>query len=409
MNTKLSVVTEPEVVGFSSDRLQRITTLLQGCVNRGEFPGFIATVARQGQTVYYEKSGWMDIEAQKPMQDDAIFMIASMTKPITAVAAMMLYEEGHFHLNTPISKFIPAFADTPVYAGTGSQGGIYLDDRAGDITFRHLFTHTAGLSYGWDENDPVDKIYQQAQKQMEAGGEGLSLRRVADALAQAPLAFQPGTHWRYSLSIDILGALVEIIAEIPFAQFLQERIFDPLGMVDTGFWIPADKQARGATIYGWSDPDLGLQPLREVVPASESPSFTSAGGGLWSSAHDYASFAQMLVNKGELAGQRLLSPTTVELFSLNQCPAEALPYGFEENDIYHAGYGYSLGTRVLMDMAQTGMAGSVGEFGWDGKFHTYFWIDPRKELYGLLMFQLDMDHRHPSHNQFKQLTYQAMI
>ncbi len=409
MKPSLARISIPENAGFSAERLQRITAQLQGNVDRDEIPGFIATIARRGETVYYEKSGWMDIEAQKPMLDDAIFMIASMTKPITAVAAMMLYEEGYFHLNTPISKFIPAFADTPVYAGTGSEGGVYLDDREGDITFRHLFTHTAGLSSGWDENDPIDRIYQQAQRQMEGEGGSLTTQGIANVLAQAPLAFQPGKHWRYSLSIDVLGALVEIIAGMPFAQFLQERIFNPLGMVDTGFWLPVDKRERLATIYGLTSPDLGLQALREIVPPSEMPGFTSGGGGLWSTAHDYSRFAQMLVNKGTLDGRRLLSPSTVELFSLNQCPAEALPYGFEENDIYHAGYGYSLGTRVLMDIAQSGMAGSLGEFGWDGKFHTFFWIDPVKELYGLLMFQLDMEGRHPSHNQFKQLTYQALI
>jgi CubicO group peptidase (beta-lactamase class C family) len=400
---------KPEDEGFSADRLGRIKNLLNGYVNQGELPGLIAMVARQGKIVYYQKSGWMDIEAQKPMQDDAIFMIASMTKPITAVAAMMLYEEGHFYLNTPISKFIPSFANTSVYAGTGPQGGIYLDDLASDITFRHLFTHTAGLSYGWDENDPIDQIYQQAQKEMEDQGVESSLRTMAEALAKMPLAFQPGTHWRYSLSIDVLGAIVEVISEMPLAQFIQERIFDPLGMDDTGFWVPVEKQDRLAIIYEFSDPNLGLQPLRDFMPSPDMPDFTYGGGGLWSTAPDYARFAQMLVNKGELDGIRLLSPTTVDLFSLNQCPEEALPYGFDENDIYHAGYGYSLGTRVLMDVAKSGMAGSVGEFGWDGKFHTFFWIDPVKQLYGLLMFQLDMEGRHPSHNHFKQLTYQALL
>lgn len=398
---------ELEKIGFSSTRFQRIDSLLQGHVDRGEIPGFIAKIARKGQTAYYKKSGWMDIEAEKPMQDDAIFMIASMTKPITAVAAMLLYEEGHFHLNTPISKFISGFADTPVYAGTGPQGGIFLDDRAGDITFRHLFTHTAGLSYGGEPTDPVDKLYQ------KAGIDGMNWKmpnqKLAETLAQLPLAYQPGSQWRYSLSIDVLGALVEIMAEMPFEEFLKEKIFNPLGMVDTDFYVPEDKQDRLATIYGYSDPELGLQPLNEFRAPPQILPRTSGGGGLWSTEPDYARFAQMLVNKGDLDGQRLLSPTTVELFSINQCPEEALPYGFEENDLYHAGYGYSLGTRVLLDVAKSGMAGSVGEFGWDGKFHTYFWIDPVKELYGQLMLQLDMEGRHPSHSQFKQLTYQALI
>jgi CubicO group peptidase (beta-lactamase class C family) len=407
MIDSLSVISKPESVGFSNQRLERITSLLQSYVNSGELAGVIGTIARQGQTVYYEKFGWMDIASQKPMQDDTIFMLASMTKPITAVAAMMLYEEGHFHLNTPISKFIPGFVDTPVYAGTGPQGGIYLDDRDVEITFRHLFTHTAGFSYGWEPSDPIDKLYQEAG--VNAINWEMPNRVLAETLAQLPLAYQPGSQWRYSLSIDVLGALVEIIAGVPFEKFLKEWIFDPLGMVDTDFCVPTDKQDRLATIYGWSDPDLGLQPLMELKAPPHVLPRTSGGGGLWSTTADYARFTQMLVNGGEFDGHRLLSPSTVELFSLNQCPDEALPYGFEENDLYHAGYGYSLGTRVLMDVAQSGMAGSVGEFGWDGRFHTYFWIDPSKELYGLLMLQLDMEGRHPSNQQFKQLTYQAMV
>jgi CubicO group peptidase (beta-lactamase class C family) len=397
----------PEKVGFSPQRLSHINTFFQRCIENGEIPGVIATIARQGQIAYYGKFGWLDIEARKPMQDDAIFMIASMTKPITAVAAMMLYEEGHFHLNTPISKFIPGFADTLVYTGTGPQGGVYLDDRIGEITFRHLFTHTSGLSYGGNPNDPVDRLYQEAQVNGE--NDQFTNRDLAEALSQMPLAFQPGTHWRYSLSIDVLGALVEIISGMPFEQFLQEKLFDPLGMADTGFWVPNEKCERVASVYKWQNPDEGLLPLKEVTPPLEMPRFTSGGGGLWSTVPDYARFAQMLVNGGELDGVRLLSPKTVELFSLNHCPAEALPYGFEENDLYHAGYGYSLGTRVLMDVAKSGMAGSVGEFGWDGYYHTYFWIDPQQDLYGLLMFHLVMEERHPSHQQFKQLTYQAMV
>jgi CubicO group peptidase (beta-lactamase class C family) len=407
MNPQIVLASDkPETIDFSSARLKRIDSLFQGYMDRGEIPGFIATIARKGQTVYYRKSGWIDIEADKPMQDDAIFRIASMTKPITAVAAMMLYEKGHFHLNTPISEFIPAFADTPVYAGTGPQGDIHLDDRAGDITFRHLFTHTAGLSYGNNENDPVDKIYQEMRKKMEEEGTELTTGEFGNALAQAPLAFQPGTQWRYSYSIDVLGSLIEIISGISFARFLQERIFDPLGMVDTAFCIPADKQERLATIYKYSDPDAGLQALREITPPLEMPAFTSGGGGLFSTALDYARFAQMLVNKGEFEGHRLLSPSTVELFSINQCPVEVPPIN---NDIFHAGYGYSLGTRVLMDVAQSGMAGSVGEFGWPGALRTFFWIDPVKDLYGLFMTQLRAQKRPGFQYQFKQLTYQAMV
>jgi CubicO group peptidase (beta-lactamase class C family) len=316
---------------------------------------------------------------------------------------MMLYEEGHFHLNTPIAEYIPAFADTPVYAGTDPQGDVCFDDLAGDITFRHLFTHTAGLSYGHIENDPVDKMYREMWRKMEEGTE-LTAGEFGNALAQAPLAFQPGTQWRYSFSIDVLGSLIEIISGIPLAQFLQERIFDPLGMVDTAFRIPADKRERSATLYEYSD--AGLQALGEFRRPIELPTFTSGGGGLFSTAPDYARFAQMLVNKGEFDGHRLLSPSTVELFSINQCPVKMPPIN---DDVFHAGYGYSLGTRVLMDVAQSGMAGSVGEFGWPGAFRTFFWVDPVKDLYGLFMTQLWGQKRPGFQYQFKQLTYQAMI
>jgi CubicO group peptidase (beta-lactamase class C family) len=196
---------------------------------------------------------------------------------------------------------------------------------------------------------------------------------------------------------------------MPFQTFLQERIFDPLGMTDTGFWLPEEKENRLATIYQWKDPETGLQALTEIKPPKEMPSFVSGGGGLWSTIQDYARFAQMLVNRGSLGNQQLLSPTTMELFTINQCPEEALPYGFFENDLDQAGYGYSLGTKVLMDVGESGKAGSVGEFGWGGKFKTFFWIDPVKELYGLLMVQLDTEEENEVSNQFRQLTYQALI
>jgi CubicO group peptidase (beta-lactamase class C family) len=399
----------PESVGFSAARLQRISNLLQGYVDRSDLAGMIATVARQGKTVYYEKFGWADKETSTPMQDDTIFMIASMTKPITAVAIMMLYEEGHFNLNTPVWKFIPAFKDTKVCAGVNEDGSLILADLEREITFRHLFTHTSGLSYGWNPNDPVDREYQKAQKTLEEARQSMTLAALVEGLAQMPLAFQPGSHWRYSMSIDVLGRLVEIISGMPFDQFLAERVFKPLGMTDTAFNVPAEKMGRVATVYGHPEPEKGLQPIQRIRPASEPPTFIMPGGGLVSTISDYARFCQMLVNGGELDGKRLLSPKTVALFSINHTPEAALPYGFAENDLYHAGYGYSLGTRVLMDVSKMGAYGSVGEFGWDGAFATYFWVDPVEKLYGLIMLQHSPNAYFPIHPQFKQLTYQAMV
>jgi CubicO group peptidase (beta-lactamase class C family) len=382
---------------------------MQGYVERDDLVGMINTVARQGRTVYYEKFGWADKEAGKPMQDDTIFAIASMSKPITAVALMTLYEEGHFYLNTPISKFIPRFKDVKVCTGVAKDGSLILTDLDPAITFRHLFTHTSGLSYGWNPSDPVDREYQKAQKTLDEAKRSMTLETLVDGLAQMPLAFQPGSKWRYSTSIDVLGRLAEIISGMPFDRFLAERIFKPLGMTDTAFYVPPEKAERVATVYGHPEPGKGCQPLKQIRPASEPPKFVMPGGGLVSTVSDYARFCQMLVNDGELDGVRVLSPKTVALFSINHAPEAALPYNFGKDDPYHNGYGYSLGTRVLMDVSKSGVSGSVGEFGWDGAFATYFWIDPKEQLYGLLMVQHSPNGHYPIHPQFKQLTYQAMV
>lgn len=408
MYLPITHVEDPETAGFSTLRLERLDNLFRGYVTRGELPGMIATVARRGKTVYYQKFGWKDIETQKPMRADTIFMIASMTKPITAVAAMMLYEEGYFQLNTPVSTFLPGFKDVMVYAG-GQGDQIKLTPLDREITFRHLFTHTAGLSYGWDESDPLDRLYQQAQQKYQQQGLPFTNQALAEELSHLPLAFQPGTHWRYSLSIDVLGALVEIISGQPLDQYLQGRIFDPLGMPDTAFFIPSEKLNRVAAVYGHPNPEEGLKRMEAIKPETAPPAFASGGGGLVSTIGDYSRFCQMMVDEGEFDGHRLLSPKTVELFAINHCPPETLPYAFEVGSLYHAGYGYSLGIRVLMDVSQSGIAGSPGEFGWDGAYSTYFWIDPLEKLYGLLMLQHSPNAYYPIHQQFKQLTYQAII
>jgi len=399
---------------FSPERLECISTMLQGYVARGELPGILAQVSRCGQVVYRQKFGLADIEGGKPIEYDTIFRLASMTKPVVSAAIMMLYEEGHFHLNTPIAKFIPAFKDTKVLVRETSAG-MELADLQQPITFRHLFTHTSGLSYGNrdNENDPVDRAYHAKQQQMMQTGADPTVKGMVDALASLPLAFQPGTKWRYSLAIDVLGHLIEVISGTSLGEFLRTRMFEPLGMTDTGFYVPPEKAERVAVQYAHPDEDHKdtTQPLvRMDIPLQTTPpSFESGGGGLFSTLHDYGRFAQMLVNDGVLDSVRLLGPKTVELFSMNHAPQQALPYGFQEHDLYHAGYGYSLGTRVLMDVSQTGLPGSVGEFGWDGAFSTYFWVDPKEELYGLMMLQHSPNAYYPVAQQFKQLTYQALV
>jgi CubicO group peptidase (beta-lactamase class C family) len=271
------------------------------------------------------------------------------------------------------------------------------------------------LSYGFDPQDPVDRLYQAIGRRMEEANLPMTNQRLVEELIRLPLAFQPGTQWRYSLSIDVLGYLIELISGLSLEVFLEERLFKPLGMVDTRFYVPRGQADRFVTPYSRPESGSGLQRIEQLQPPLQAPfkppTWASGGGGLMSTVRDYARFAQMLVNGGELDGVRLLSPKTVALYSLNHTPEEALPY-FQNSDLYHWGYGYSLGTRVLMDVSRSGSAGSVGEFGWDGAFSTYFWVDPKEVLYGLLLLQYSPKTYslvREFHQQFKQLTYQALM
>ncbi len=400
----------PETIGLSAGRLGRIGVVMQRYVAEKKLAGIIATVARRGQTAYLAKFGMADVEAGAPIQYDTIFRIASMTKPLTSIAAMMLYEEGWFDLNTYVYEFIPAFKNLKVLVRQ-TASGYELAPLDRPITFRHLFTHTSGLSYAFAPDvDFIDRLYIEGGVSMfhlSAPGSRATSRDLIDRLGMLPLAFQPGTQWRYSLSIDVLGYLVELISGKPLDAFLRERVFEPLGMVDTDFYVPAEKMARVASIYKTPEGGAGLARVDFPV-RTERSAFQSGGGGLFSTVGDYARFAQMLVNGGELAGARLLSPRTAALMEVNQAPVAAMPYEQAPGILKNSGYGYSLGTRVLTDVAASGRAGSVGEFGWDGAFATYVWIDRKEALYGLLMTQ-HQAWRFPVHDQFKALTYQALI
>ncbi|MDF1513585.1 MAG: serine hydrolase [Anaerolineae bacterium] len=394
----------PEKAGFDRQRLSRISTMLRGYVERGELPGVSAAISRAGITSFYEKFGWQDIAAEKPLEFDTLFRIMSMTKPVTAVAAMLLYEEGHFDLNTPICDFLPAFTKMRVFTGADTYGEVQTEDAAIPITFRHLFTHTSGLSYGSMPNDPVDQLYQDTFTQTERRAE--TILSFAEELAQHPLAFQPGTQWRYGYNLDILGALVEVLSGMDLAEFMQKRIFVPLNMVDTAFDVPVSKQDRLAIVYR-------RHPKRDVLVKRTSPVPMPVkmwgGGGLVSTLGDYSHFAEMLANHGAYGGVQLLSPSTVEMFSTNWAAPQALPSFHAADPRINGGYGLSLGTAVLMDPSPTGKFGNVGEFYWGGAFSTYFWIDPQESLYGVLMTQLDPVWAYPTPWQFKQLTYQALV
>ena len=394
----------PEQAGFSKQRLQRVSHMLRGYVDRGELAGISAIISRKGITAYREKFGWQDMRAEKSLAFDTIIRVMSMTKPVTAVAAMLLYEEGHFDLNTPISDFLPAFSDMRVFGGYDGDGKIKTEIAENPITFRHLFTHTSGLSYGSLPNDPVDLLYNQALSQTDRKTE--TILSFAENLAQLPLAFHPGTQWRYGFNLDVLGALVEVISGMGLADFMRERIFLPLDMVDTGFTVPAHKQERLAVLYR-QHPKRGTLVKRTApVPI---PVRLWGGAGLVSTLDDYSHFAEMLANQGVYGGTPLLSPSTVAMFSTNWASLEALPSFVAAAPRINGGYGFSLGTAVLLDPSPTGKFGNPGEFYWGGAFSTYFWIDPKECLYGILMTQLDSIWTYPTPWQFKQLTYQALV
>lgn len=388
-------VVAPEEVGLSTERLKRIRPVMGRYVDENKLAGIMTMVARRGKVVHFEKVGMMDVAKDKPIQFDTIFRIYSMTKPITSVAIMMLYEKGHFQLSDPVSKFIPEFKDLKVFKNE-TEEGIELAHAKREMTIRDLLTHTSGLTYGWGDQ-PVDKMYQGAQ----LFNPDSTLKEMVGKLSRIPLVHQPGTTWEYSVSTDVLGYLVEVISGMSFDAFLEREIFKPLGMVDTSFHVPDEKVDRFAELYRPAD-DGGLQVV-ETAPLGAGPQrmFFSGGGGLFSTAADYVRCCQMLLNGGELEGSRLLGRKTIELMTMNHLPPELHP--FEQ-----AGAGFGLGFAVLTDVAQSAILGSEGSFRWGGAASTTFWIDPKEELIGLLMTQL-MENPHPFQQQFKVLTYQAIV
>lgn len=393
---------------FSVLRLERLSETLGAYVDRGDLAGVVSRIYHKGNIVLAKECGWADKESGRQMQDDTIFMIASMTKPITAAAMMILYEEGHFDLNTPVREFIPAFKDLRVCTGANADGTLSLVALERDITIRHLFTHTSGIGGGFGESDTVALEYRKLQQRYKAGKVPMTMATVREDICSLPLASQPGTKVRYGESSEVLGMLVEIISGQRFDVFLEQRVFRPLAMTDTAFYVSTEKSARVAKVYGRSDPGQALHQLVDTRPPQEPPSFSSPSGGLVSTVGDYARFCLMLLNGGQLDGVRLLSPTTVAMFSMNHTPEEALRYLSTKGGLPGYGFGFGLSCRVLMDLSDSGSYGSEGEFGWFGVLTTSFWVDPRESLCGILLAQHSPMYI-PIFKRFHQLTYQAMV
>lgn len=410
-------IESPEVVGCSSERLARIKPVMQSYIDHHGFAGLSTMLARRGRVIHCEQVGWQDRERHTPLAADTIFRVYSMTKPIICVAFMMLYEEGRFQLLDPVAKFLPAFDKVRVLTGT-TLADAQAVELIRPITIRDLLTHTAGLTYNFLEDSPVSELYRQARLLSNADR---TLEAMIGELARLPLAYQPGTKWHYSMSIDVIAHLIEVISGRPLQDFLQERLFAPLGMTDTGFSVPPHAHQRIATMYG--HPDIATHTFSHIVeawktgfneridvettyPATNTHSFARGGHGLFSTAGDYMRFAHMLLNRGALDGVRILAPTTVDFIHMNHVPPALLPY--EIGGIPRSGYGFGLGSRVLLSVAESALPGSVGEFGWQGAAKTYYWVDPKRELIGILMAQYMLDFDLPE-KMFQVLAYQGLV
>jgi len=387
---------KPEDVGMSSERLARMNKAIHAYVDAGRTPGVVTLIARHGKVVHVDAYGKADLTSGRATKADDIFRMYSMTKPITSVALLMLYEEGRFQLTDPLSKFYPAFADVKVLNGMTPTGGMLLDSPRRPITIQDVFRHTAGFTYGFFGGSPVDKMYQ------DADVFGSDLTTLMDKLAKLPLLYQPGDRWVYSVAHDVQAALVEKLSGQKFDQFVQQRIFTPLGMSDSMFKIPADKKARVPGLYAMQKGKLAA----DTSPLGGSGYGDQVFGGysISTTASDYAIFAQMLLNKGQLNGVRLLSPKTVELMATNHLSPQARASA----DILGRGTGYGLGVSVLMDPAERGNVGSVGEFGWSGAASTHVLIDPKEDLVAIYCTQL-MGGDFALRAEFATLLYQSIV
>ena len=394
-------VVDPEAVGFSTERLGKITDFVEREVAEGNLVGAVTLVARHGQVVLFESAGRYGIADNRPMDKDALFRIFSMTKPITTVAAMILYEEGAFHLGEPVAKYLPELKDMR----------LLIDDSPvpprRPMTIEQLMTHTAGLTNGWHLEHPVERAYRDAALYQSA-----DLDAFIDKLATLPLRFEPGTRYHYSVATDVLGALVERLSGQTLEQFFQARIFDPLDMRDTFFNVPDNKLTRVAGSHLWNAEGqlLELMPA-ELLPPPSGVTLFSGGGGLISTARDYWRFCEMLRRGGELNGMRILGPKTVQAMTMARLTPEVRNNGATEYPASHLypGQSFGLGAGVITDPAQSQVISSQGEYSWGGIANTKFWIDPEEDLIVVFMSQV-MGTPHSDRHRFdlKVATYQAL-
>ncbi len=377
---------KPESVGFSAQRLERLHTLMQQAVNRKQIAGIVTILARHGKVVDYRAYGVSDLASGAPMKKDAIFRDYSMTKPVTGVAMMILYEEGKWLPTDPIAKYIPEFAHLKVYKGVGADGKMILVDPDHAPTMRELMSHTAGFTYGFFGDTPVDAMYRDQHVLSSK-----NLQEMIDKLANIPLLYQPGKGWNYSVSMDIEGYIIEKLSGQPLPDFMREHIFKPLGMRDAGFFVPADKRGRFVTLYRTgTHGELVADENGGHVPRDyfAEPAMPSGGGGMVSTAEDYYRFAQMMLSRGELDGVRILAPSTVKLMTSNHVPADLLTGQFGIGlQVMRPGFGYGYNCAVAFDPPEANLPDGKGTFFWDGAAGTWFWVDPANDIVFIGMIQ----------------------
>jgi CubicO group peptidase (beta-lactamase class C family) len=406
----LTVEVEARAGGFDETRLERIDRHFARYVEDGRLPGWLLLISRGGKVVRLFTHGHRDVEAGLAVEADTLFRIYSMTKPITAVAAMMLYEEGAFDLRDPVSRFIPAFDGARVFRQGTALRPVTVPTTE-PVRIWHLLTHTAGLTYGFLHSHVVDEMYRAAGFEWGVP-DGMDLATCCERWASLPLLFEPGSEWNYSVASDVLGRVVEIASGLSLDAFFAERIFAPLGMTDTGFFVAPADAARLAAFYL---PDRTGRAVRNDAfggAALRPPLVHGGGAGLVSSAGDYHRFARMLLGRGALDGVRLLSPRTVRYMSQNHLPggADLGTFGRPFGEAPLAGVGYGLGFAVLEDPVRSKVMSSVGELSWGGAASTAFFIDPAEELIVVFLTQLFPSTTHPLlRSQLRQLVYQALV
>ena len=390
----LPIAASPEAVGLSSSQLARIEATTQKYIESGVVPGAVMLVARRGKIAWTKTMGFRDRAAKDPMRPDSIFRIYSMTKPIVSIAAMMLVEEGRMQVSDPVSKYLPEMAAMKVGTETteGDKTTLQLSAPAREITVQDLLRHTSGLIYGTRGKSLVNAAYIEAR----IGNRDFSNEEFVAKVSKLPLRFSPGDRWEYGVSTDVLGRVIEVVSGKTLGEFLNERILTPLGMTDTGFYVPADRLSRAA--QPWQMPEA--PPMTPRFDVAQKPRFESGGGGLTSTMDDYLRFAIMVADGGEFAGKRLLGSKTIEFMTVDHTGARpGRPPGL----------GFGLGFEVRTSVGDSGLPGSLGEYGWAGNAGTLFWIDPKEQLIAIYMVQVDDGVRIMLRNQFRTMVQSAII